>query len=494
MPFRIAAAIAGIAGCLAPLSLAPYDYWPLGLLSLTLLALVCSGLSARQTLLCSFCFGLGLYGVGASWVYVSINQFGSTSVVLSLFLTAIFVAGLALAFSLPFYIYGRWFNKTSLGLIGGFPVLWMLGEWVRSWFLTGFPWLYVGYGHLQTPLAGWAPITGVFGVSLAVAATSSYLAYAILLRGKWRNRTFAAATAGVFCLWLSGAYLHTVNWTRLSNTPITLGMVQGNIPQEKKWDADYLPETFRIFNGLSENLWQYDWVIWPEAAIPLLYHRALEPIKTLDARAKNTNTTFITGILYDQLAGNKFFNSIIAVGQGSGISYKMRLVPFGEYVPLELWLRGLIKLFDLPTSFIHPGPSYTNGLQTPQGEIAPSICYEVVYPDLVAKRALTANILLTISNDAWFGESIGPIQHFQMAQMRALETGRYMVRSTNNGLSGIIDPKGNAVKRGKRFEREAIIGEVYAAHGRTPFMIFASWPTVLFACLLLLVLFRKQHD
>ncbi len=492
IPYWLALALAAIAGTQVPLSLAPYDYWPLTFLGLSLLAWATYGRSPKQTVLLALFFGFGLYGLGASWVYISIHQFGSTSTLLSLILTAGFVAGLSCAFAIPFYFYGRWFNQSNLGVLVGFPAIWVLGEWMRSWFLTGFPWLYVGYGHLNTPLAGWAPVLGVFGVSLVVAASAAWLAVWVSQGCRVNPRGMTTRTGLIIvAIWVSGGFLQWAEWTNYDETPVTLGMAQGNIPQEKKWDPDFLQETFSIFNGLSKDLWQYDWVIWPEAAIPLLYHQALGPLKHLDSQANQTNTVFISGILYDQPEGYKFYNSIVARGLGDGITYKMRLVPFGEYVPLERWLRGLIEFFNLPTSYIHPGPGYTNGLQTPAGEIAPSICYEVVYPDLVAKRALTAQFLLTISNDAWFGHSIGPIQHFQMAQMRALETGRYMIRSTNNGISGIIDPRGKILVQGGRFTRETIVGEVYAARGQTPFMLLGSWPTVLLSLISLMILWRK---
>ena len=483
--------LAAIAGALLPLSLAPYNFWPLGIVSTGLFAATLHSRTIKQCLWLAFVFGLGLYGVGASWVYISIHQFGSTSVALSLVLTSTFVAGLALAFSIPFYFYGRWFNRSLPGLLFAFPTIWVLGEWMRSWFLTGFPWLYLGYGHLHTPLAGWAPLLGVFGLSLFVVTTAAFITALILYWPQKREALVKLFGACIAVTWLVGALFRPIEWTTLDEHPVRLGMVQGNIPQEKKWDPDFTQETFDIFGGLSVDLWQNDWVIWPEAAIPLLYHYALKPLKELDEKAKKTNTVFITGILFDKSDEYKFYNSIIAMGLGTGITYKTRLVPFGEYVPMEQWLRGLIKFFDLPTSIIHPGPKYTNGLQTPDGEIAPSICYEVVYPDLVAKRALRAQFLLTISNDAWFGLSIGPLQHFEMAQMRALETGRYMIRSTNNGISGIIDPKGNILIKGGRFTRESLEGEVHAAHGQTPFMVFGSWPTVLFCFGLLLVSHRK---
>lgn len=488
IPFWAKVPLVTIAGCIAPLSLAPFNYWIHGLISLMVLVALSFRHQAKATMLLGFAYGLGLYGVGASWVYISISQFGATSAWLALVLTAAFVAGLALCFSLPFYLYGLFANKHWRIVIFSFPALWVLGEWMRSWFLTGFPWLYLGYGHIDTPLAGWAPIFGVFGVSFMVATSAVALVVGgIALIKRSYGGKLALAASYLLLAWLGGALLKPINWTEFDDKPITLGMAQGNIPQERKWDPDFLGETYKIFHGLSEPLWQYDWVIWPEAAIPLMYHVAERDLASIDRQAKRTNTVFITGILYDQIDPRRYYNSIIAKGLGSGITYKTRLVPFGEYVPLEHWLRGAIEFFDLPTSIIHPGPKYERGLQANGVEIAPSICYEVVYPDLVAARAATSGVLLTVSNDAWFGLSIGPVQHFQMAQMRALENGRYMIRSTNNGISGIIDPKGHTLVSGGRYTREAITGTVYAATGKTPFIIWGSWPTVLL-CFALMIL------
>ena len=485
-PFWLCLLLAPIAGVLIPLSLAPYGWWGLGLVGTGYLGAVTYYQSGPRCFWLGLLFGLGMYGFGASWVFVSINQFGSTSVPLSLVLTSLFVLGLALCFALPFYVYGRWFSRSPWSLLLGFPAIWVLNEWMRSWLFTGFPWLYVGYGHLDTPLAGWAPLLGVFGVGFIVV----YSAFVILvLRLRCLSTKAQLIAAGVvLVLWSAGGALRQVHWTQLAAEPISLGMAQGNIPQERKWDPLYLDETFRIFNSLSAPLWGLDWVIWPEAAIPLLYHEALADLEALADQANKTDTVFITGILYDNREKSEYYNSILAIGKGSGITFKTRLVPFGEYVPMEQWLRGLIEFFNLPTSIIHPGPIYEQGLIAKGVRIAPSICYEVVYPDLVAARAAEANVLLTVSNDSWFGHSIGPLQHFEMAQMRALETGRYMVRATNNGVSGIIDPQGKVVVKGGRSTREAIVGQVFSASGITPFIFWGSWPTLALAFMSLLIL------
>lgn len=496
--------LAILAGAMAPLSLAPFNIWLAGIVSIALFAVSMNSQTGKRCILLAFCYGFGLYGAGASWVYISISEFGSSSSALSALLTVGFVAGLSLCFSLPFYAYGRWFSRSNIGWVIALPAIWVLDEWMRSWLFTGFPWLYLGYAHIDTWLAGWAPVFGVYGVSFFVVFTASLILYLVKLvllkKGLIQNtleikssdlkRQIIIVTCAILCIWLTGAALKKVSWTELNETPISVGMAQGNIPQDRKWDPLYVIPTFRIFNQLSNDLWQHDWVIWPEAAIPLLYHQAKGDLDSLDAMAKSTNTVFITGILYDDFENQKYYNSVTALGKGSGITFKTRLVPFGEYVPLENMLRGLIDFFDLPTSILHIGPDYERGLQANGVEIASSVCYEVVYPDLMAKRAATANALLTVSNEAWFGSSPEQEQHFQMAQMRALETGRYMIRSTNNGMSGIINNKGQVVTKGGHAIRETIVGDIHVATGKTPFILWQSWPMV-FLCFGLLVGARR---
>ncbi len=479
-----------LAGCLLPLSLAPFDYWPLGILSAALLAWLLRWQSGAGGVRRSFMFGVGMYGAGTSWVYVSIHQFGLAAPWLAASLTGIFVAGMALVFALPFYVYCRFFVASRSGYLLAFPAIWVLGEWLRSWLLTGFPWLYLGYGHLDTWLAGWAPLFGVFGVSYLAVFTGVALSYLIydLVRGRlrpegYRRKSLHISLTVIPCvlIWLGGYGLQHLRWTQPEGEPVSIGMVQANIAQELKWQPFYLAETLAIYRELSDPLWGRDWVIWPEAAMPLMYHEAGVFLEEFDQRADAADTAFITGILYDDAQTGNYYNTIIGLGEASGIYHKQRLVPFGEYMPLEKWLRGLIDFFDLPTSIIAPGPAMQDGLAAQGIGVSPSICYEIVYPDLVAANAWGDDILITISNDAWFGRSIGPLQHFQMAQMRALENGRYVVRATNNGVSGIIDDTGQVVVAGGRFTREVIIGEAQPMTGETPFAHWLSWPVVLIA-------------
>ncbi len=487
------------AGGLVTLSLAPFNLWPAGIAAMVLL---CHGLlhaSPRQAAWRGWLFGFGLWGSGASWVYVSIHVYGYAPVPLAATLTILFCAGLALLFQTSFaWVYVRWVRDLPGGVLFGFPLTWVVFEWVRSWLLTGFPWLYLGYAHLDTALAGWAPVAGVYSLSLIIALCGSWLVvvlYRVFQRrlpqpraGAAAPSTLLATAALIALLWGAGAALQSVTWVKPTTNDktakaLTVSMYQPNIPQELKWNRAYLPGILAQYERAVADLGKFDIVVWPESAIPRYFQDIGPWLRPLAARAEATNSALISGIPYRSEGRN--FNSVVVLGQGSGVYHKQRLVPFGEYVPMEQWLRGLIAFFDLPMSQFSRGPAGQAPLAARGARLAPYICYEVVYPDLVASTAREADILITISNDSWFGHSIGPLQHLQMAQMRALENGRYLIRGTNNGVSAIINPRGQVVTASKQFVETTLTGTVVPMQGLTPFGRFGVMPLI-GACFVLL--------
>ena len=464
--------LAPLAGVFITLSLAPFSFWPASILGCALLAYLLASCTPRQAAWRGWLFGLGLFGSGASWVYVSINVYGNASVPLALFLTVVFCAGLALLHSLQAWFYAKVIRPLPGGMLLGFAALWVLGEWLRSWLFTGFPWLYVGYGHIDTWLSGWAPITGVFGLSFAVAFSASCFFLA------WRRPQTATLVSygGLLAtLWVGGLMLKPIEWVApAAEQPLKVALYQPNIPLEKKWDRRYYLEILEQFDVSLRPLSERDLVLWPESAIPRVYNQARGFLDNISRRAELADTALITGI--PTRKDGRYYNSIVALGLGNGQYDKQRLVPFGEYVPLEEWLRGLIDFFDLPMSNFSRGASGQGPLRAGNYRVAPLICYEVVYPSLTAAAAQNAELLITISNDTWFGRSIGPLQHLEMARMRALENGRYMLRGTNNGVSAIIDHRGQIVARSAQFEEEALLGEAEVMLGHTPFTSFGSAP------------------
>lgn len=494
LPQWLLGLIAGVCGGCIPLGLAPFNLWPLSILAITLIALLLVGQPANRSYWRAFWAGLGLYGVGVSWIYVSIHFYGGASVPLAVFLTLVFVVFIALIFAVPFYLLGCKFAASPWGLTLVFPLTWMLGEWLRSWLLTGFPWLYLGYGHIDSWLAGWAPVVGVIGVGFFAALTAGVAAQWLWSPVSSRALTVMSTLVGI--VWITGLGLKAVSWTDIGEEPIRVALVQPDIPQETKWQADQVIPTLDLLVAMSNDLWDNDWLIWPEAAIPVTYHEALPFLNQINEQAERTQTALITGVIYDDRQSQRYYNSIVGLGQAVGFYHKRRLVPFGEYVPLENWLRGLIHFFDLPTSIISIGPWEQGGLQAGPIRIAPAVCYELAYPDLIASSAQHAQVLLSVSNLGWFGDSLGPPQFLQMGKMRALETARYLVYSTNNGHSALINHRGQIEQQSTAFQRETLAGLVYPAEGQTPFMRWGSWPLGILgiAGLIAIAVFQGRND
>ncbi|MFC3283009.1 apolipoprotein N-acyltransferase [Litchfieldella rifensis] len=465
--------VALLAGGLTTLSASPFQLWWLGPVAVGLMYLGIHTLTPGQAALKGWWYGVGLFGSGTSWVYVSIHDYGYTGVPLALFLTGLFVATLALFFAATLWLYRRLTGPRLAAL--SFAGAWVLGEVLRTYAFTGFPWLLLGSAHVDSPLAPWAPIGGVFALSLITALTGTLGVE--FLRRRWSAGALAAT------LWLIPLAL-PAQWTTPSNDGSTrVALLQGNLPQLIKWTPEGQRTAANTYTELTRALDDgVDLIVWPETALPMLDNAAMPVLERIQATLA-PGTALLTGIV--QLdERDRFFNSVIGVGDVEGEYRKEHLVPFGEYLPLESLLRGLITFFDLPMSSFSageedPAPIHAAGLS-----IGSAICYEIVYPDLVANRARDADILLTVSNDTWFGASIGPLQHLQMARLRALENGRYVMRATSNGITVIIDPQGNVTTRAPQFETTGITGEVQAMQGTTPFTRTGSWPAWVLAALL----------
>lgn len=472
--------LALLAGGLITLSLAPFNFWPLSFLAPLAFWLLLKGLTNKQALFRGWFFGLGVFGSGASWVYVSIHDHSGTPAFMALGMTWAFVASLACLFALQAWIWQRWLSKT-LVLIS-WPALWVLMEALRSWLLTGFPWLLLGTAHLSTPFSGWAPVLGVYGLS-AISVLTGLLIYTSL-RFSIAHWQRGLALALLVTLPLAGFFLQQKQWTQAYGQPITLGLVQGNIAQADKWNPYKQREIISKYVTMSHQLGEVDFVLWPETALPLLPEEA-QPFMDLALEGAGENSSLITGLIARSDNSANYHNGLFTAGQASGSYYKIKLVPFGEYLPFEKQLRGLIDFFNLPMSSFTPGQEHPASLEAGSTKVAPLICYEVAYPDFVAKQALNTHWLLTVSNDGWFGSSIGPLQHFEMAQFRALETGRPMARVTNNGITAIIDYNGQVIDKIPQFIAGNLKGSIQPREGATPFMLTGSLPLWIF-CLLLL--------
>lgn len=480
-----------LAGAIYPLGFSPFGWWPLPMFSLAVLALAVSGAGTGRGTWRFYIFAVGLYGVGVSWIYVSIHEHGGASVLLATMLVLAFVLSFSLFSLLHGWLYMRFVRRAPFGLLLGFPITWLLREWTFTWILTGFPWLLAGYAPIDTWLSGYAPVMGVLGVSFFVAVQASLVAWAIVRGDK---RSLVTCGLAIAAIWVAGWGLSTIRFVKPTGRQFTVSLVQGDIDQDTKWLPEMVDPIIDKYLTLTRHEWGRDLIVWPEAAITLLKSRATSLLHGLDAMGKKKGTTLVLGIPQRSPDG-RFYNSAIALGNGRGTYIKRHLVPFGEYVPFEKELRGLITFFDLPMSYDEPGPPNQAPMHAGKLTLSLSICYEVVYPELVRSTVRDPDVLITISNDTWFGHSIGPWQHFEMARMRALENGRYMLRATNNGVTGIINQRGKVLEELPQFEPAVLRGKVEEFTGTTPFARFGQGPLLLLAGLFLtgMLVSRLRH-
>ncbi len=492
--------LALVAGMLFPLAFAPFDLWIIGIVSLMVLVFSLDVDNGGWTVLRYYLFSLGMYGVGASWIFVSINTYGGASGLLAGMLVALFVTLYSLT---GLFAAGLHLLIDKRLRIAVFPAVWVLLEWFRSWFLTGFPWLFAGYGHLETPLAGFAPVTGVLGLSFFCALTAVLLYSTVLrlLRGDRNAGTLFAKLAGnrwagvgfVIVIWCAGLLMARIEWAIPFRENVQVSVVQGNIEQHTKWRQSMIHPILNTYLTLTNKEWGREIIVWPEASITLFRESAGSILRALDRRGKEAGTTLVLGIPDRDEAG-QFLNTAVSVGEGTGSYIKRRLAPFGEYVPLEDQLRGLITFFDLPMSRNQAGPWDQIPMLAGSLKLSLSICYEVVYAELVRKTVDRPDLFITISNDTWFGHSLGPEQHLQMAAMRALENGRWMIRATNNGITALIDHQGKVQARLSSFEPGVLRGSVSIMKGVTPYHQIGQWP-VLVLCFLMIgtgIFWRKK--
>ena len=474
------------AGVIFQFGLAPFDVWPVISLSAGLLYTALN--RAQRSGSIGFAYGSGFFGAGVSWVYVSIHVYGNTPVWLAAGLTTVFCGSLGLLFAAQGMAFARLASRHPSWRAVQFASLWVIFEWLRGWLLTGFPWLYAGYGALDSPLAGWIPVVGVFGTSWFLVAIGCLVANALSQPcdiGRW-----VGTAAAIGPLLLAGLVLQRVEWTVSEGEAITVAVVQPNVPLKEKWDPRYRSEILSDFGTHSTALAQdHDLLVWPESALPGYRDQLLDVIEPVDQQLAQLDSTLITGIPTRDTTGR--YNSITALGAGSGTYHKQKLVPFGEYVPLERWLRGAIAFFDLPMSQFVAGTTEQRPLLAGNLLVAPFICYEIVYPDFVQRYAQDAVLLVTISNDTWFGQSAGPWQHFQMARYRAVELGRDLIRGTNDGVSALITARGVVTSTASQFTESVVSGTVQPRSGHTPFAVTGSLPVWVFA-LIILVLGRDR--
>lgn len=472
-------------GASLPLAFAPFNLWPLAIITLAIFIFCLQRATPKQAIKQGFCFGLGYFSVGISWVYVSINVYGQSPPLVAGLLTALLVLYLSLYPVLFAYLAQKLPTKPFYTILG-IPALWVFTEWLRSVIFTGFPWLLLGYSSTESWLAGFAPIVGVYGCSFIIILLSSLLINTFV---KKSNYTFAL----IITVFIFGFALKYISWVTPSQTsPTTVSLIQPNTPQELKWDYNFLDTTLNTLQQLTQQALGSEIIIWPEAAVPMPLPDATPIIHYWESFVRDHQFTLITGIL-NRINQTDYHNSLISRSPSSESYYaKQHLVPYGEYIPFKKYLNTFLDILNLPMPNTHSGEPgqpyfYANHLI-----LAPAICYEIAYPTIVEQQLPRADAIITVSNDTWFGNSIGPKQHLQMAQMRAIESARYVLRATNNGITAIIDNKGQITHKAPSFQQAVLKGEFQAYQGATPLMYYGTEGVLMIIGLILLgvVIFR----
>jgi apolipoprotein N-acyltransferase len=486
LPMPIAALICLLAGAMLPLAFAPYQFWPVAFISPALLYLLLNQRSPMQAFLLGEAYGFGLWSVGAFWLFTSIHQYGDTSTPIALLMIVFVALMMGLFNAVGAWAYRRFLPESPLT----FAPLWVLIEWLKTWLFTGFPWLFVGYAMIGRGLDGYAPVAGVFAVTGAVVLIGCAMIEIFRRRLFWILPILVVIGVGIG--------LNQFRFTTLKEAPaLSVSLIQGNIPQNLKWLTEYRQKTMQIYENLSKNEWGRDLIVWPESSIPMFQSdpEAVPIILKTNNTAVAHHSAWVTGIPYIdynpaavQPNGDApFYNAIGALGDdASGLYKKQRLVPFGEYIPFPdifYWVLPSLRA----TGSFSAGSKGQTPLEIRGHALASAICYEIAYPNLTRLNARNSDFLITISNDAWFGTSDGPLQHLQMVQMRSKETGRWFIRATNTGVTAFINDQGEIVKRTAQFKAEVLRGNLPAMVGETPYMRWGDLPILLLSGLLILM-------
>lgn len=476
-------------GGLMTIGYAPYSQWWIVLLCLIGLVYLLTKNDNKLAFKLGFSFGLGWFGVGISWVHVSIADYGGLPLIGSIIIMVALCSYLALFPATAFWLLCRYFPRHLWPL--SLPFIWLLIEWLRSWLFTGFPWLSLGYSQLSGPLSGWFPIVGEIGISAFIVLIAS--AVACWLPKK--NKKIASLII-ISALFISGWVLNKQSWVKPNGKSIKVAMVQGNIPQALRWTPEQDMPTMLKYKNMTAAHWDADIVIWPEAAVPKLELMAADYLHEMDQLATEHNSGLITGIVNYNFETREAYNNLIVLGLKNAPDTseltsvptryyyahdnryaKHHLLPIGEFIPFENWIRGLAPIFDLPMSSFSRGAYQQQNLQAKGYFFAPALCFEIAFPNQIASNLYKqTNFIITVSNDAWFGHSHGPAQHMEIAQVRAKEFGLPVLRATNNGITGFIDHRGDIQSRLPQFDAAVLVDNVKLVSGHTPYRYLGNMP------------------
>jgi len=470
-------------GCFAVLGYAPFYLYPATILALAgLFHLWNRAADAKRMALQGFAFGLGLFGTGISWLYISLHDFGGMPMLPAALATAAFCAFLALFPAVAGYLAARFSSHTRIWL---FPATWVLIEWVRGWIFTGFPWLTAGYSQVPySPLAGFAPVVGIYGVSLLTATCAALVA--ATLSGRLRKKSLTWALLG---FWVGGSAVSHVEWSTPQGAPVSFSLLQGNIAQDLKWREDELQHTLQTYRKMVMAS-HARLIVLPEMAFPLLIEN-LPPgyLDDLARHARDNGSDALVGVPEAERSNGetRYYNSMLSYGSAPQQTYrKSHLVPFGEFIPFKPLIGWIYReLLHIPLADLAAGETGQVPMRLAGQRVAFNICYEDVFGEEIIRQLPEATLLINVSNDAWYGRSLAAHQHLQMSQARALETARMVLRATNTGATALIDRDGRLLSQLPHFTLAALDGTAQGYSGATPYVRWGNMPVVAVVLLIL---------
>jgi apolipoprotein N-acyltransferase len=481
-------------GGLLTLAYSPFEFWPIAFIAIALGFFATEQPSFKLRFRYGWLFGFSWFGFGISWVHVSIAEFGGLPLIFSVLLMALLCGYLAIYPALAFALGGQ-LGRTALSRAFATAATFIVFEWLRGTLLTGFPWLSFGYTQTDSPLNVLAPWIGEMGLTFVCVLIAG------LLFATWKSKHITVAAISVVALTLALGFATYTSHTTHSDKVVRTLLVQGNIQQSLKWEPEHFWPTMQLYRDMTRVKWHdADLVVWPEAAIPEIEENAIPYLEYIDKAAAFNQTAVITGIPDYQFDTGNVFNTLIVLGKrehddtigryvylSKNRYQKHQLLPIGEFVPFEDWLRPIAPLFNLVMSSFTRGEAVQPNLKANGLNVLPAICYEIAFAELVRGNFTEqSDLLFTVSNDAWFGDSHGPHQHMQIARMRALELQRPLIRVTNNGITGVYDPITHQQTVLPQFVTDSLITPVKLIHGYSFFSQYGALPTWLVSALLLL--------
>jgi apolipoprotein N-acyltransferase len=468
-------------GALLACSFAPLGWWPLALVCPAVLMGLWQGCDPRTAAWTGFWFGAGTFAAGTYWLYTSLHTYGDAPIWVALLLMLALVAIMGAYHALLGWFVARWLpERGALRWLVGVPAAWLLLEWWRGWFLTGFAWLSLGYSQTDTVLSGFAPLLGVYGIS-AVLLLGAGAIVTLALGGRtariWALAVFVAP-------WLIGWGLARIEWTHASSKPIGVAVIQGAIPQDQKWLDANRDTTLDLYRDLTAKALGTPLIVWPESAPPDLANSLVDYLGLEYSLASAHGSALVLGVVRASDDRQQYFNSVLALSESGPNWYdKSHLVPFAEFFPVPGFVRSWLRLANLPYEDFTRGADNQPPLPAAGLKLATTICYEDAYGSSQRAVLKEADALVNVTNDAWFGHSSARHQHFQIARMRAIEARRFMVRAANDGISGVIGPHGEVVARAPQFVPYVLRSAITARTGLPPYVYVGNWPILLLALL-----------